>query len=51
MLIGGDSTGYVVRDIAQHLGITNEAADQVMGAAMGYACPGLTIDASGVARF
>ena len=50
-LINGGSTGYVVPEMAQHLGITNDQADQVMDVAMDYACPGLTIDAKGVARF
>jgi hypothetical protein len=51
MLINGASTNYLVPHMAQHLGITNDAADQVMDAAMADACPGLTIDARGVARF
>jgi hypothetical protein len=50
MLIGSATTGYVVQDIATHLGTTMEAADQVMDGAMGTACQGLTIDNSGAAR-
>ncbi|MGO9156407.1 DUF732 domain-containing protein [Mycobacterium sp.] len=51
MLLGGDTSGYVVRDIAQHSGITLKAADQVMDAAMDSQCPGLIIDLNGVASF
>ena len=50
MLLGGVITGYVVQDLASHEGITKQAADQLMDAAMLYVCPGLTVGADGVAR-
>jgi len=50
MLIAGDSVNYIVPDIASHLGLSSEAADQVMDAAMDEECPGLTIGASGAAH-
>ena len=50
MLTGGTATWYIVPDIAQHFGISNMAADQVMDAAMGTACPGLVVGPDSVAR-
>jgi hypothetical protein len=50
MLTGGDTTGFVVSDIAQHLGISKENADQLMDGAMEADCPNLTVGADGVAR-
>ena len=47
MLGGGVTTGYVVPDIAAHLGIGNAAADQVLDAAMDYICPDIHIGANG----
>lgn len=50
MLRGGDTTGYVVTDLAQHIGIDKDNADQVMDGAMETDCPNLTVGADGVAR-
>ena len=47
MLRGGVTTGYVVPDIAAHLGIGNTAADQLLDAAMDYICPDIHIGANG----
>lgn len=41
MLAGGTNPGNVVRDIAGHLGTSNQNADQVMDEAMEDICPGL----------
>jgi Protein of unknown function (DUF732) len=47
MLRGGVSTNYVVPDIARHLAMNNQRADQVMDAAMGNICPDVHIGANG----
>lgn len=47
MLRGGVTTGYIVPDIAAHLGISNQAADQVLDAAMESICPEIHIGANG----
>lgn len=47
MLRGGTSTSYIVPDIARHLAISNQMADQVMDAAMGNICPEIHIGANG----
>ncbi|WP_158086041.1 DUF732 domain-containing protein [Mycobacterium mantenii] len=47
MLRGGSSTNYVVHDIARHLAMSNQGADQVMDAAMGNICPDVHIGANG----
>jgi hypothetical protein len=44
---GGVSAGYVVVDIARHLAMNNQRADQVMDAAMGNICPEIHIGANG----
>lgn len=41
---------YVVKDLAEHLGTSMMAADQVMDAAMAADCPNLHVRADGVAR-
>lgn len=50
MLRGGVVTRYVVKDLADHLGITMQAADQVLDGAMEADCPNLHVGADGVAR-
>lgn len=50
MLRDGVTSGYVVKDLAQHLGTTMQAADQVLDQAMEADCPNLHIGADGVAR-
>ena len=47
MLRGGTSTGYIVPDIARHVSMNNQRADQVMDAAMGNICPDVHIGANG----
>ena len=50
MLRGGVVTRYVVQDLANHLGTTKQAADQVMDVAMQADCPNLHVGVDGVAR-
>jgi hypothetical protein len=50
MLRQGTVTGYVVKDLADHMGTTMEWADQVMDGGMAADCPNLTVGADGVAR-
>ncbi|WP_372511934.1 DUF732 domain-containing protein [Mycobacterium bohemicum] len=47
MLRAGTSTGYIVPDIARHLSMNNQRADQLMDAAMGNICPDVHIGANG----
>ena len=47
LLRGGVSAGYVVADIARHLAMNNQRADQVMDAAMGNIGPEIHIGANG----
>jgi hypothetical protein len=49
-LRGGSVTRYVVKDLADHLGTSMEAAGQFMDAAMEADCPNLRVGADGVAR-
>ena len=49
-LRGGSVTRYVVKDLADHLGTSMEAAGQFMDAAMAADCPNLRVGADGVAR-
>ncbi len=50
MLRGGVVTRVVVQDLAEHLGTTMQAADQVMDAARVADCPNLHVGADGMAR-
>ena len=50
MLRDGVTSKAVVTDLAQHLGTTMQAADQVLDEAMEADCPNLHIGADGVAR-
>lgn len=50
MLRGGVSTGLVASLLADRLGVSKQAAGQVMDAAMAADCPNLTVGADGVAR-
>jgi hypothetical protein len=50
MLRGGAATWYVVKALAERLGTTMQAADQVMDAAMAADCPSLKVGLDGVAR-
>lgn len=50
MLRGGASTGVVVSLLANRIGTSKQAADQVMDAAMAADCPNLTVGTDGVAR-
>lgn len=50
MLRGGASTGLVVSLLANRIGASKQAADQVMDAAMAADCPNLTVGTDGVAR-
>ncbi len=47
MLRDGVTTRYIVTDLAQHLGTTMQAADQVLDIAQEADCPGLTIGPNG----
>jgi Protein of unknown function (DUF732) len=49
-LRGGAVTRYVVKDLADHLGTSMEAAGQFMDAAMVADCPNLHVGSDGVAR-
>jgi len=46
----GDTSGYLVTDLAQDMGIDKANADQLLDAAMETDCPNLTVGADGVAR-
>lgn len=50
VLRGGATTGVVVSLLANRIGSSKEAADQVMDAAMAADCPNLTVGPDGVAR-
>lgn len=44
MLKGGVSVKYVVPQVAAHLGLDTERADDVVNAATAYACPGAPLN-------
>jgi Protein of unknown function (DUF732) len=50
LLKNGHPTGYVVTDLAAHLGTSKQIADQVVDAAMEDICPGWTVGSDGVVR-
>jgi hypothetical protein len=50
MLRYGTSAGLVVSLLANRMGTSKQAADQVMDAAMAADCPNLTVGTDGVAR-
>jgi hypothetical protein len=43
MLSNGTTSGYVVTDLAQHMGIDKDNADQVMDGAMEADCPNVVV--------
>jgi hypothetical protein len=43
MLSNGTTSGHVVTDLAQHMGIDKDNADQVMDGAMEADCPNVVV--------
>jgi hypothetical protein len=50
MLVGGDTTSFIVEDVSQQLGVSPNRAGSTMDAAMETACPGLVVGADGAAH-